>query len=136
MSTNTPPFNEKKFVLGLLSILESKPGAEFRFIVEHKFYSIDLDLLDFLPTLKKLSSDIYITTITTIRTPTPIPPLHRRIPMRFGCTRQLACFIRKRVIRINVFCRCDFDLKKQAPRARGHPPKSTNQVTAATHQNC
>lgn len=60
MPTNTPPFNEKEFLLGLLSIVENEHGKELRFIMEHKFDSIDLDILNHLPTLKKLSSDIAI----------------------------------------------------------------------------
>ena len=60
MSTNTPPFNEKEFLLGLLSIVENEYGKELRFVMEHKFDSIDLDILSHLPTLKKLSSDICI----------------------------------------------------------------------------
>ena len=60
MSTNTPPFNEKEFLLGLLSIVESEHGKELRFIMDHKFDSIDLSILAHMPTLNHLSSDICI----------------------------------------------------------------------------
>jgi len=57
MSTNTPPFNEKEFLLGLLSIIEGEHGKELRFIMDHKFDSIDTSIPNYIPTLKKLSSD-------------------------------------------------------------------------------
>jgi len=60
MLINTPPFNEKEFLLGLLSIIESNYGKELRFIMSHKFDSIDVSIVNHIPMLKKSSLDISI----------------------------------------------------------------------------
>ena len=53
MPTNTPPFNEKEFLLGLLKIVSKEYGSEERFIFQHKFNTDDLSILSAMPTLKK-----------------------------------------------------------------------------------
>ncbi|GLX76673.1 hypothetical protein tinsulaeT_00130 [Thalassotalea insulae] len=60
MEISTPAFNEKEFLLGLLAITKEKFGSELRFIMEHKFSSIDLDIIEYMPTLKKHSQKIEI----------------------------------------------------------------------------
>ena len=60
MEINTVPFNEKQFLLGLLSVLQQKFGDEQRFIFQHKFSSIDTELLEHIEDLKKHADDIAI----------------------------------------------------------------------------
>ena len=60
MEISTPAFNEKEFLLGLLAITKEKFGSELRFIMAHKFSSIDLDIIEQMPTLKKRSQKIEI----------------------------------------------------------------------------
>jgi len=60
MEISTPEFNEKEFLLGLLAITKEKFGSELRFIMAHKFSSIDLDIIEQMPTLKKHSQKIEI----------------------------------------------------------------------------
>ena len=55
--SSTPSFNEKEFLLGLLSTVESEHNSELRFIMKYKFDSIDLSILDHMPSLKELSKD-------------------------------------------------------------------------------
>jgi hypothetical protein len=41
MELNTPPFNEKEFLLSLLTVVSGKFGSEQRHIFTHKFNSIE-----------------------------------------------------------------------------------------------
>ena len=53
MELNTPPFNEKEFLLSLLAIVHNKFGGELRHIFIHKFNSIEPN--DY-PNIKSFSS--------------------------------------------------------------------------------
>lgn len=59
MEINSIPFNEKKFILAILSVLNKKYGNEQRFIFDHKFVSIDVDIIPYISEFKN-SDDVGI----------------------------------------------------------------------------
>ena len=60
MPTNTPPFKEKEFLLGLLASASALHGEELRFVMAHKFESINVGIAGNMPTLAALAGDIAI----------------------------------------------------------------------------
>jgi hypothetical protein len=60
MEISTPAFSEKEFLTCLLSVLEEKYGTELRFILDHSFSGIDVEIAQHLPTLNEHIDDVRI----------------------------------------------------------------------------